>query len=486
MQIFDRIEAVLAGAVEGSSKKLDEARELVKKHQNVTDGSGLMMAHLEPELLRALALALDARDRGEVVTAEVCGTRFFEIMPLATALVETAPRGDRAQLGAAIWLAHRVEEAHSSLLAAVYALKVAHDAVKRLRADGTPPTEAMKGHGWPADFIVTAYARDTLCLAERIEGAMGVGSAPGMEAEIIERDKGELYHRHNELLKRLVALKDRPNEAVAELVRDLQDAAKSDVELVKLLATTPRFFKDVERMRQDVEDYLTGSSQELEVPASIEIADMERFARDLPSLVFVDGGRGVRVLGIHSAHPWAELGFTNGDVLVSLNEQALTADSIVRRLNEMEPGGNQLVIERGGRSKTLSLVNNGTQVVVGAFHYDEEAEPEPTISATRVAKSRVADARALRLALQRSGLDLSWQESVSGYAVSGVREGALAADLGLRDGDVLKSLGGRSASSAHEEEQGGIGYLVDGLGDGEVDVEILRGGAFVKMRWRFE
>lgn len=444
----------------------------------------LSLAEHEPE--QALAAALDAMDRGEVLPSRGCYAKLMELLPLAKALVDTAPKGDRAQLTAAIWLAHRLDEANPSLLGAMFAISVAEDAVERLRADGTPPTDAMKVlGGWPSDLVRAAYARQVLCMAERITDARPDG-APGQALEALEAQKGELFQWQNALLARIVALGDRPDEVVAELVRSYEEAEESDTALIRAVALPGSTFRRLERTRQGIGDYFAAAAAEPSVPASIEVSDPAGFGGAAIELALVDGDRGVRVLGIDSAHAWGEVGLANGDVLVSLDGRRLTAEDLVGRLETLAPGRHELVLERGGEAHTIVLVNTRRSAADLDATEKQGEEGVSAISTARVPRNRVSDARRLRKALERSGLDLTWQERVGGYAVSGVRDGTLAADLGLSDGDVLQGLDERSARSAHGEGQGGIGYLVDGLGERDVDVKILRGGAAIEMKWRFE
>lgn len=103
------------------------------------------------------------------------------------------------------------------------------------------------------------------------------------------------------------------------------------------------------------------------------------------------------------------------------------------------------------------------------------AEPARVRAEVRVfSRARMADARALRLELEGSGLTLTWQEDPWGFRVQGVAAGSLAAELGFRDGDILRAIGERPASAAHREGQGGVGFLVDGLDGRKIAVELVR------------
>jgi hypothetical protein len=294
-------------------------------------------------------------------------------------------------------------------------------------------------------------------------------------------------------MDRLEAARDRPAELVSVLVRAYAEASESELQLVRVVFPRSDVWSDLEKERDQIDRYLGGKRPE-EKPAAparpLDQASLVALGRAANELALTGGETGVRVLGLGRDHAWYRLGLRNGDVVRRIGTATVYADDLAARLASLGDGVHRLELLRRGEALTLELtVGDGRGAPAAALEAASapgEAGPARGGEVRVFFRARVADARALREELERSGLTLRYDASQVAFIVGGVSPDTLPADLGLEDGDALRTIGGRSAYEAHAEGQGGIGFLVDGLDGREISTTLARGGTLVTLRWTFQ
>ena len=165
---------------------------------------------------------------------------------------------------------------------------------------------------------------------------------------------------------------------------------------------------------------------------------IQPLTKDIAEGLGIDRQRGALVNSVESGTPAAKAGLRSGDVLVSVNGQSIAdARELSRRIAGIRPGARvDVVYLRGG--KELSA-----QVELGSL-------PGRDTASLRERDDRGAEKRALRLGLQLAPAP----RGEEGVAVVDVDPDGPAAGKGLREGDTILEVAGKSVSTPSDVADG--------------------------------
>jgi serine protease Do len=178
--------------------------------------------------------------------------------------------------------------------------------------------------------------------------------------------------------------------------------------------------------------------------------------REIEPAVGRDPERGAVVGALVDGAPADQAGLRPGDRIVAVNGAAIENFGDLRgRIADARPGAQvSLAVERGG--KRLDL-----KATVGKLPDENELD--------RMSRPKRAGGEKLFPDGPKLGAEVSAKDGR--LVVRGVKRGSLADDLGLREGDVLKTINGEPVTRPEEVAR------ALGKDDSRVAVEVERGGA---------
>ncbi len=185
---------------------------------------------------------------------------------------------------------------------------------------------------------------------------------------------------------------------------------------------------------------------------------------EIASGLGLETARGALVAGVVDESPAAAAGLVPGDVIVGFNGEPVDdVRELVRLVGASDPDdAADIEVWRSGE----------TEVLRTRLGEAEEATPGPIVS------SRLDEASGLGLrvadidAATRRGQRLD--EGVTGVVVTGVASGGIAAQRGVRPGDIIVGVGQESIDGAEAFRRA----VEDAFEEGDVVVlQVLRGGA---------
>jgi S1-C subfamily serine protease len=203
----------------------------------------------------------------------------------------------------------------------------------------------------------------------------------------------------------------------------------------------------------------------------------------------VDGRPGVAVNQVVEGSPAARAGIRTGDILLALDDQLLGEDPgrrLTELMGEVEPGDTVAVLlSRDGRDQTVRVVTDRASPMT--IRFGERGVPgvlRPGFDPGTVISEALAE-RGLRAVgpLGRHRMELVAMNPELGRYF-GVTEGVLVANiaaespLGLRPGDVLVSIGGRSVRDAAHARS----ILASYRTDEEVEMQVVRERRTITVR----
>jgi serine protease Do len=229
-----------------------------------------------------------------------------------------------------------------------------------------------------------------------------------------------------------------------------------------------------EELRERAQD-LRERAQELRLRV---VSGRARLGVVLGPVEEVDGRTGVRIRQVVPDAPAERAGMRAGDLLLSLNGQAVGDEPgrVTRFLADVEPGDTvAVVVRRDGADHTLQVETDPSQALVfpGAERLRIEALRIPEHLPDMAAALR--DLPGLHWQLGRHRLELVGMNPGLGRYF-GVSEGVLVADvaegsrLNLRAGDVIVAVGGRDVRDAAHARS----ILASYRADEELEITIVR------------
>ena len=178
----------------------------------------------------------------------------------------------------------------------------------------------------------------------------------------------------------------------------------------------------------------------------------------------LDAPKGALIAGVRAGDPADEAGLKAGDVVVSLNgEPVEDADGLTRRIGRMEPDTKaNMTIWRQGKVKEIAVVL-GERDTAQEEARAEQPDSEQTSGRLGIVVRPVRDEEARAL-----GMD-----EARGLLIQDVEQTSLAAEAGLRPGDVILAANGREVETVRElsqilnedaAEKGAVLFLVNRKG----------------------
>jgi serine protease Do len=158
---------------------------------------------------------------------------------------------------------------------------------------------------------------------------------------------------------------------------------------------------------------------------------------DIARSLGLEGQRGALLSSVQAGSPGEKAGLRRGDVVTAINGQAVTDGNVLRnQVAQLQPGTDATVtVLRGGRERTFTVTLAELQA---SRTRGGEGPAAPGDSGTGLALAPVPPAQAREL-----GLDAN-----TGVLVTGVRPGSRAAEAGIREGDVIEEVDGRTVATA--------------------------------------
>jgi serine protease Do len=193
----------------------------------------------------------------------------------------------------------------------------------------------------------------------------------------------------------------------------------------------------------------------------------------------VGGRTGVAVQQAVPGGPAERAGVRAGDVLLSLNGEALGAEPgrrLTQLMADVEPGDTvTIVLHREGADRTVRVVTDRTRIAMAL---------RPGVEAGRTVAEAFRDLRPALGMFSRHGLELvDLNPGLGRYF--GAEEGVLVTNVSeasstllLQPGDVILSIGGRTVRDpAHVR-----GILASYRGDEEVEIQVIRDRRTITVR----
>ena len=171
-------------------------------------------------------------------------------------------------------------------------------------------------------------------------------------------------------------------------------------------------------------------------------AKLQAVSPDIAQSMALERPSGALVVSVFANSPATAAGLRSGDLIVSVDGQSVDDPAgLGFRLATKAIGGQaQMGVIRGGKQLALTL----------ALSPPPETPPRDTLLID--ARSPFAGAKVMNLS--PAVLDeLSMQEPAEGVVVADVADGSLAAEVGLRKGDVLLDVNGKKIATTRDVER---------------------------------
>lgn len=155
----------------------------------------------------------------------------------------------------------------------------------------------------------------------------------------------------------------------------------------------------------------------------------------------MDTAQGALVANVREGDPAAKAGLQAGDVIVSVNGEAVEdADTLTRRIGRMKPGAKiKMSVWRQGNVKTFAVVLGERDTKQRQARLQQE-EGEDTSAQLGIVVRPLREQEARQLDM----------DSARGLLIQDVKQGSLAAEAGLRPGDVILAANGEDVETVRE------------------------------------
>ncbi len=155
----------------------------------------------------------------------------------------------------------------------------------------------------------------------------------------------------------------------------------------------------------------------------------------------MDRPQGVLVGSVNDDTPAQKAGMKNGDIILSVDDQAIKNPSMLRNVISLSSIGHKAKIEilRDGKKKTL-------KVKLEALPGQEIAEN----STPEVNEDESLDGVTVRELSDRLRVMANLPEEINGVLVSGVDQGSNSARVGLTEGDIIQKVNNEDVESLQE------------------------------------
>lgn len=190
--------------------------------------------------------------------------------------------------------------------------------------------------------------------------------------------------------------------------------------------------------------------------------------QDIASSVGLRRPTGVLIKALHPDGPAAKAGLRPGDVVLSVNDRVVDDPEAMRFRLATEPIGSQVPLQvlRRGRTRTVAVVLI--------------APPEqPPRNLTEVrGRNPFAGSRVGNLS-PAFAEELGVDSSLTGVIITGLSRRGVAAQLGLRPGDILLSVNGRPVGRVRD-----LDAILSGASARTWEIKVRRDGRTVSFRAR--
>ena len=162
---------------------------------------------------------------------------------------------------------------------------------------------------------------------------------------------------------------------------------------------------------------------------------IQRVTRDIAESLDVEARRGALVSDPQDDGPAGAAGIEAGDVIIKVDEKAVAGPrKLARMIAAYKPGETVAVtIIRDGEEKVIDVTLGKLETQARAGSGDSTDDDGSGLEAS-----------------EALGLALSPNRDGDGVLVAGVETGSPAAEKGIRAGDVIKSVGGKSVDNAED------------------------------------
>ena len=306
---------------------------------------------------------------------------------------------------------------------------------------------------------------------------------------IAQENDDELDARMREAEQRLAEQEREREQAEREMERATEIVTQEALRIVEMQNAES---EEVQVQMREAERRMAEAARQLAELSTRRLPRIERFERVIragrgPVLGVTIGAtekgpvEGVEILGVSPGGAAEEAGLRAGDIITSINEESMTADSAdqsTQKLIDFMAGveaGDELDIEylRNGRNESVTLAPRPIENNVYAFQFDTDGFTAPEVHVA----PRSGGQPYFWIGGDRSFGDtemVSLTEQLGSYF--GTSEGLLVVrapsneELMLQDGDVILNIDGREPTSVEHA----VRILGSYQAGEELEIEIMR------------